>query len=169
MIRATRIGHVHLNVRDLDRAERFYTEILGFQVQERIPGKFVFLALGKRHHDLALRFIGAGAPVPPELSVGMYHFAVEVEDMASLARVLRRLKNAGVPVEGIKPRGKPGPLLPRSGGYRGGVLCRHPESEGRIPDVTIRPAGRRSPPRPSRGNEQVNKNPCHFLSESNTS
>ena len=100
MIRATRIGHVHLNVRDLDRAERFYTEILGFQVQERIPGKFVFLALGKRHHDLALRFIGAGAPVPPELSVGMYHFAVEVEDMASLARVLRRLKNAGVPVGG---------------------------------------------------------------------
>jgi catechol-2,3-dioxygenase len=30
----------------------------------------------------------------------MYHFAVEVEDMASLARVLRRLKNTGVPVGG---------------------------------------------------------------------
>lgn len=127
MIRATRIGYVHLNVRGLERAERFYTEILGFQIQERIPGKFVFLTLGKRHHDLALRFIGAGAPVPPELSVGMYHFAVEVEDMASLAR------------GGIKPRGKPGPVLPRSGGNRGGVLCRHPESEGRIPDVTTRP------------------------------
>ena len=32
---AARIGHVHLKVRDLDRALAFYTELLGLVVTER--------------------------------------------------------------------------------------------------------------------------------------
>ncbi len=100
MIRSTLIGHVHLNVRDLARAEAFYTGILGFRVTERIEDKFVFLTLSGRHHDLALRNVGPEAPVPGELAVGMYHFAIEVEDMDSLAEVCRRLKEAGHPVGG---------------------------------------------------------------------
>ena len=31
----TRIGHVHLKVSDLERAERFYVDVLGFQVRSR--------------------------------------------------------------------------------------------------------------------------------------
>lgn len=100
MVRATQIGHVHLNVRDLGRAERFYTEILGFRVTERVGEEFVFLTLSDRHHDLALRNVGPEAPVPPERAVGMYHFAVELEDQRSLAEVCRRLREAGVAVGG---------------------------------------------------------------------
>ena len=52
------------------------------------------------YYDLALRNVGPEAPVPGELAVGMYHFAIEVEDMDSLAEVCRRLKKAGCPVGG---------------------------------------------------------------------
>ncbi len=41
----TAIDHVHLNVSDLDRAERFYTQILGFEVTARFGDEVV---VGKR-------------------------------------------------------------------------------------------------------------------------
>ena len=84
-MKANKIGHVHLNVRNLENAERFYTEVFGFRVTERIRDTFVFLSLGDHHHDLALRNVGANAPIPPDLSVGMYHFAIEVENRKILA------------------------------------------------------------------------------------
>ncbi len=40
MIRPKKVGHVVLQVRDLQRAEQFYTEVLGFEVVTRLthPG-----------------------------------------------------------------------------------------------------------------------------------
>ena len=99
-MKANKIGHVHLNVRNLENAERFYTEVFGFRVTERIRDTFVFLSLGDHHHDLALRNVGANAPVPPDLSVGMYHFAIEVENRKSLAEVCKTLREMGVSVGG---------------------------------------------------------------------
>jgi catechol 2,3-dioxygenase len=40
----TSIGHVHLKVSDLDRAVKFYTEVLGFEVTTRIGNSAAFLA-----------------------------------------------------------------------------------------------------------------------------
>ncbi|HBK79304.1 MAG TPA: biphenyl-2,3-diol 1,2-dioxygenase [Nitrospinae bacterium] len=95
-MKANKIGHVHLNVRNLENAERFYTEVFGFRVTERIRDTFVFLSLGDHHHDLALRNVGANAPIPPDLSVGMYHFAIEVENRKILAEVCKKLQEMGV-------------------------------------------------------------------------
>ena len=53
------IGHVHLKVSNLKRAEEFYKK-LGFKVNERVNG-YLFLTLGKKHHDLALQDIGSNA------------------------------------------------------------------------------------------------------------
>ena len=44
---ATQVSHVGLCVSDLERSLRFYTEGLGFEVQERIPGDDSFAALGE--------------------------------------------------------------------------------------------------------------------------
>jgi catechol 2,3-dioxygenase-like lactoylglutathione lyase family enzyme len=44
---AVQMGHVGLCVSDLDRSLRFYTEGLGFEVQERRPGGDVFAALAE--------------------------------------------------------------------------------------------------------------------------
>jgi len=97
-VKANKIGHVHLNVRNLEKAESFYADVFGFRVTERVRDTFVFLSLGDQHHDLALRNVGENAPTPPELSVGMYHFAIEVENHKSLAEVCKKLQEMGVSI-----------------------------------------------------------------------
>src|SRR5437762_2405931 len=59
-----KIGHVVLNVSDLEAATRFYTGLLGLQVSDRynegmVPGGMVFLRCNTDHHGVAL--VG-GAP-----------------------------------------------------------------------------------------------------------
>lgn len=48
----TRIGHVHLQVGDLEQAEHFYTTQLGLEVTCRYPGA-IFYASGGYHHHIA--------------------------------------------------------------------------------------------------------------------
>ena len=55
MIRPKKVGHVVLKARDIDQAEQFYTNILGFQVVMRLKQpRGVFFSLGEQHHDLAV-------------------------------------------------------------------------------------------------------------------
>src|SRR5678815_5557747 len=54
-----KLGHVVLNVSDLDVAVRFYTEVLGLQISDRypdsmVPGGMVFMRYGTDHHGVAL-------------------------------------------------------------------------------------------------------------------
>ena len=57
-----KIGHAVINVADLEKSKRFYTEVLGFKVSDiypdrMMPGGMVFLRCNGDHHCLAL--IGA--------------------------------------------------------------------------------------------------------------
>jgi catechol 2,3-dioxygenase len=55
----TRIGYVALSVQDLDAATRFYTEIVGVRVVERV-GERVYLSSNDRHHEVILSPASAG-------------------------------------------------------------------------------------------------------------
>src|SRR3712207_8886886 len=46
------MGHVHLHVGDVERAVRFYRDVLGFEVQADL-GSAVFVSTGGYHHHLA--------------------------------------------------------------------------------------------------------------------
>lgn len=95
-----RIGHVHLNVADLGEAERFYGDLLGFEVTaRRYPGALFLAAGGYHHHVGANTWAGAGAPAPPDGALGLRHFAVELPDQLELDRAVDRLWAAGLPVE----------------------------------------------------------------------
>lgn len=93
------LGHVHLKVRDVERAIEFYTEILGLDVTERV-GQFAFLTFGENHHDVALQGLGPDAPGPSQ-GIGLYHAAFEVEDSAALVATYRRLRERGVAVSPV--------------------------------------------------------------------
>jgi catechol 2,3-dioxygenase len=95
----TRIGHVHLNVADLDASERFWCDIVGFDVTVRgYPGA-LFVSAGGYHHHLGLNtWNGPGAPPPPGGAVGLHRFSLEVPDRAA-AEARERLAAAGVEVE----------------------------------------------------------------------
>lgn len=96
---AARIGHVHLNVADIELAERFYGDLLGFDVTVRgYPGA-LFLAAGGYHHHVGVNtWAGAGAPAPPDGSAGLRDFAVELADAGELHAVVDRLRDGGVEV-----------------------------------------------------------------------
>jgi catechol 2,3-dioxygenase len=97
---ATRMGHVHLNVADLDESERFYGGLLGFDVTARgYPGA-LFLSAGGYHHHIGLNiWAGAGAPPPSDGSSGLRAFEVVLPDHAELERATARLEAGGAAVE----------------------------------------------------------------------
>jgi catechol 2,3-dioxygenase len=73
----TRMGHVHLNVADLDDAEAFYSGALGFDVTARnYPGARFFSTGGYHHHLGANTWRGEGAPPPPPGAIGLRRFTL---------------------------------------------------------------------------------------------
>ncbi len=103
---AVRIGHVHLKVADLDRALRFYRDVLGFAVTTRFGEQAAFLSAGGYHHHIGLNtWESAGGMAPPPGTTGLYHHAILYPTRAELARALRRVLDAGLPLEGVADHG----------------------------------------------------------------
>lgn len=86
MVRATGLFHATLPVWDLERAERFYHDLLGVQrhtTPSYFPATVVFLDLGNTMIHL-VRY-GDDVPRPDPRST---HLAIEVDDLdAAFARV----------------------------------------------------------------------------------
>jgi catechol 2,3-dioxygenase len=102
----TRIGHVHLKVSDLERAIRFYRDVLGFDVTQRYGDQAAFLSAGGYHHHIGLNtWHSKGAPPAPQRAAGLYHVAILYPTRAALADGLRRLIAAKVPLQGASDHG----------------------------------------------------------------
>ena len=106
-IQTTKLGHIVLRVRDLERSERFYTEVLGLRKKGELPGIMAFFTTESNSdsHDLALMQVGPDAPDPNPRGVGLYHFAYQVASEEALAEAYRALREAGVPIVGSADHG----------------------------------------------------------------
>ena len=95
----TRVGHVHLHVRDLHEAVDFYHGILGFDMMGVVDSfRMAFVSAGGYHHHIGLNtWQGEGAPPPPSDAVGLRHFTVELPDGKALGEVVARVDQAGIP------------------------------------------------------------------------
>lgn len=92
----TRVGHVHLQVSDLEKAERFYCQILGFNVMQRWRGA-LFVSAGGYHHHIGLNvWASLGGPPPPDDSAGLEYFEVVLPTAESLREVKAVLAREGV-------------------------------------------------------------------------
>lgn len=71
---ATRIGHMHLQVAELDKTEQFYVEGLGFDITSKKDGS-LFLSKDRYHHYIGLNtWSGLNLPAPPENARGLKKF-----------------------------------------------------------------------------------------------
>jgi catechol 2,3-dioxygenase-like lactoylglutathione lyase family enzyme len=98
--RIGKIGHVVLNVRDVERSARFYTEILGFRIsdvypEEMVPGGMVFLRCNPDHHGIAL----VGSLAEPSANTDLNHVAFEVGTLDEVVRAYAHLEAHGVPID----------------------------------------------------------------------
>jgi catechol 2,3-dioxygenase len=83
----TRLGHVHLNVADLDRQVEFYQQVIGLQLHRR-EANTAFLGAGGE--DLLRLTELRGARRYPN-TTGIYHFAILLPNRRELARAIARL------------------------------------------------------------------------------
>src|SRR3954452_6532758 len=101
-----RIGHVHLKVADLGRALRFYCGVLGFEITQRYGAQAAFVSAGGYHHHIALNtWESLGGSPPPAGTTGLYHTAILYPTRKALADALRRVLEAGVPLDGASDHG----------------------------------------------------------------
>ena len=151
------IGHVHLKVADLDRALDFYSGVLGFELMQRFGNEAAFVSAGGYHHHLGLNtWQSKGGSPPAPGTTGLFHTAILYPTRRELAEALRRVREAGIPLDGASDHGVSEALYlrdPDQNGVelywdrpRGGVAAR-PERSGGRRDVHCaarprRPAGR---------------------------
>jgi catechol 2,3-dioxygenase len=101
-----RIGHVHLKVADLERSLAFYCGMLGFALTQRYGREAAFISAGGYHHHIGLNtWESQGGSPPAPGTTGLYHLAVLYPTRAALADALRRLQQAGVPLDGASDHG----------------------------------------------------------------
>ena len=96
----TKLGHVVLKVRDLERSVKFYTEVMGFRVSDAypdtmIPGRMVFMRFNTDHHGVAL--VG-GAPGDSD-NLELHHMAFEVGTLDEVLRARDHLIKHNVKME----------------------------------------------------------------------
>lgn len=103
----TSIGHIHLQVTDLDRALAFYQGVLGFELMQRFGEQAAFLSAGGYHHHIGLNtwHSRGGRPAQHEGAAGLYHAAILYPTRADLGRVLRHLQEARYPLAGASDHG----------------------------------------------------------------
>jgi len=102
----TRIGHIHLKVSNIDRALKFYEDILGFEITERIGDQAVFLSAGGYHHHIGLNtWNSENSPKASKSGVGLFHAAILYNSREELAAITRRLFEENYPITGAADHG----------------------------------------------------------------
>ncbi|MGW4643102.1 VOC family protein [Sphaerisporangium sp. NPDC004334] len=115
------IGHVGLNVTDLERSKRFYLRLLGLELlKESAEGDRRYASLG-RDGRTALTLWQQSEGRFPTTSPGLHHLAFQVPDMDAVRRAEATLKEIGVrfAYDGPVPHGEGRPS--------GGVFFEDPD------------------------------------------
>jgi len=95
-----KLGHVVIQVSDLERSMRFYTETLNFRVSDRLPDGSIFLTSVGDHHTIAL-FPTQDPQDPAQAAMAgarLHHFAMEVGSIDELFEIRAYLMRRGVPI-----------------------------------------------------------------------
>lgn len=101
----TDMGHVHLQVSDVEATARFYTQEIGLDLTARMGGEAAFLSSNGYHHHLGANTWRSrgGSPASSD-SAGLQRIVFEVADAARVESLRLRLVEHGRRVEGDEGR-----------------------------------------------------------------
>jgi len=95
------VGHVHLQVGDMDAARAFYRGVLGFELMVDV-GSAAFLAAGGYHHHVGVNaWRGGGIPPAPADATGLRHWTIVLESAAQVEAVRERVEHAGAACDAV--------------------------------------------------------------------
>jgi catechol 2,3-dioxygenase len=94
------LGHIVLNVADLEKSERFYRDLLGLKVSARnLDTKMTFLSYGREHHDIALQALPRGVKhVGGKGAPKLHHFCIYVDSNDTIDEIYPILKRRKIPI-----------------------------------------------------------------------
>lgn len=93
------LGHVNINVRNAERAKKWYEEVLGLHTYDFMPGRAAFMCANiEESHEVALTEVGEDAPALQKGQVGLGHMAWKVETLEDLKEFYHKLKEKGIKI-----------------------------------------------------------------------
>lgn len=122
--KVTKIGHVGLTVRDIDRTIAFYSTYLGMRLTEKFEYEEVrlghgvavqagaFIRCDTTHHELSVfkmrqDILPDDAPAAPRFGFGLHHIAFELSSPGDLKGLYTRMRDDGVEIVNCR-KGGPG-------------------------------------------------------------
>jgi catechol 2,3-dioxygenase len=91
------VGHVHLQVGDLETARAFYVDALGFELTQTGYSGALFASAGGYHHHIAMNVWNSGGAGPRAASLGLADVAITATGPAELDALRARLLARGIP------------------------------------------------------------------------
>lgn len=93
----TDLGHIHLNVSDLKKAQKFYSFILGMNVTNSSYNGAMFFSAGGYHHHIGTNIWSSrnGSPAP-ENTMGLISFTIRIPDVQYIQEIQNRAGEAGL-------------------------------------------------------------------------
>jgi catechol 2,3-dioxygenase len=91
------VGHVHLQVGDVQSARDFYVGILGFEKTAGWHGQALFVSAGRYHHHMAMNVWNSRGAGPRKDTLGLGEVLIEVPSGDDVGALADRLKVAGLP------------------------------------------------------------------------
>ena len=102
----TRIGHVHLQVSNIERSLEFYCGLLGFELITMYGEQAAFISAGGYHHHIGLNtWNSEGADPAPKHHPGLFHTAILYPTKKDLATIFQRIRETGYPFTGASDHG----------------------------------------------------------------
>ena len=100
------LGHVNIFVRNAERSQKWYADVLGLHTYGLRPGQVAFMAADlDQSHEVALVQVGEEAPGPQKRQVGLNHMAWMMSSLEDLKELYQRLKDKGVPIKQVSDHG----------------------------------------------------------------
>lgn len=90
------VGHVHLQVGDVQTAHDFYVGTLGFEKTAGWHGQALFVSAGGYHHHMAMNVWNSRGAGPRRDTLGLGEVLIEVPAADDVVALADRLKVAGV-------------------------------------------------------------------------